>query len=94
MFITKYGKGVLPLGDLVRMDEGTTIIYEVSKGDGLKFEVLAQSYATRTNAVIKQTKLYAHDYAGNSFHLVKITVVKQGTKLKQRGRPKKLNKKP
>ncbi len=89
MYIVKYGKGVLPLGDLIRMEAGTEIIYEVPHGDGLKFEVFAQSYCTRTNAKINQTKLFAHDHLGNSYHLIKITVIKPAGKLKLRGRPKK-----
>ena len=87
MWIGKLARGAMAPGDLVRAEVGTVVFYEHT-GDDRRFAVDMQSYATRSGAKLKLTKMLALRTANvkEQISLLRVEVLGTGKPCKKRGR--------
>jgi len=79
MFIGRNLKGIVPLGDLAKMEVGTVAIYELTSRERSSRAMRdVKAYATRFSGTMNCSLLNAFDTKGNPRYLLEIIVVKQG----------------
>lgn len=86
MYITKYAKGTVPIGDFIRFDKGAEAYYEVVGGNPSKTMNLLQSHVSQYGAKTAMRKLILVDYKNNiALPMIHVTLIEPARSKQARG---------
>lgn len=82
----EFSSGPIPPKEFIHCHAGFECTYTIKKlGEAGRLQGLIQNYATRYQAVIRSTTLYAYSIGGQPVHLVTVKLDSPGRRRKKQG---------